>query len=127
MNKTTFNIESGETTYSEEVVELEPEALPLTQFELDELRYQKRAQVLSDLMSYMAADNMSRVRSGVWTVPQLMSLLDDPAVKAAQTYMATLSYELAAQSIATATSPLLTAEIRSAWVGKLQAHFYLVP
>lgn len=100
---------------------------PATQFELDENRYKKRAAVHADLMSWMAADNMSRVRSGVWTVQQLTRLLADPAVQAAQTYMSTLSYELAAQAIATATTPLLTPEIKAAWLGKLQAHFYLVP
>lgn len=98
-----------------------------TQFELDQNRYQKRAAVQAELMSWMAADNMSRVRSGVWTVQQLTSLLSDPAVQAAQTYMSTLSYELAAQSIAAATTPLLTPEIKAAWIAKLQASFFLVP
>lgn len=98
-----------------------------TQFELDQRRYQRRGAVQSDLMAWMAADNMSRVRSGAWTVPQLTSLLSDPAVQAAQTYMSTLSYELAAQSIQAATEPLLTPEIKAAWIAKLQSHFYLVP
>lgn len=102
-------------------------APPLTQFELDQLRYQRRAAVQADLMSWMAADNMSRVRAGTWTVPQLTALMDDPAVKAAQTYMATLSYELAAQALGAATTPLLTAEIKAAWVAQLTAHFYLDP
>jgi hypothetical protein len=106
-----------------------PAAAPTAeeQLILDQNRYQKRAAVQAELMSWMAADNMSRVRSGVWTVPQLTSLLSDPAVQAAQTYMSTLSYELAAQAIASATTPLLTPEIKAAWVAKLQAHFYLVP
>ena len=96
-----------------------------TQFQRDEARYVKRAAVKDQLIAYMAADNMSRVRAGVWTVPQLMSLMDDPAVAAANAYMATLSFELAAQSIASAATPLLTPEIRADWVAKLQAHFYL--
>lgn len=104
-----------------------PVATAPTQFDLDQNRYQKRAGVQAELMSWMAADNMSRVRSGVWTVQQLTSLLSDPAVQAAQTYMSTLSYELAAQSIAAATTPLLTPEIKAAWVAKLTDHFYLVP
>ena len=98
-----------------------------TQFEIDRLRYKKRADAQSDLIAWMAADNMSRVRSGVWTVADLTSLMSDPAVTAAQAYMGTLSYELAAQSIMQATHPLLTPEIKGAWVGKLQEHFYLVP
>lgn len=104
-----------------------PVAPTPTQFELDQNRYQKRSGVQAELMSWMAADNMSRVRSGVWTVQQLTSLLSDPAVQAAQTYMSTLSYELAAQSIAAATTPLLTPEIKAAWIAKLQASFFLVP
>jgi len=83
--------------------------------------------VQADLMAWMAADNMSRVRSGVWTVQQLTSLMDDASVQSAQAYMATLSFELAAQAIAAASTPLLTAEIKAAWVAKLQANFFLVP
>lgn len=98
-----------------------------TQRDLDEARYLKRARVQADLMSWMAADNMSRVRAGVWTVQQLTSLLDDPYVRAAQAYMATLSFELAAQAISAATTPLLTEDIKTSWVEKLQANFFLVP
>jgi hypothetical protein len=100
---------------------------PPTQFELDQRRYQKRAAVQSELLSWMAADNMSRVRSGVWTVADLTSLMSDPAVVAANAYMQTLSYELAAQSIASATTPLLTQAIKDVWISKLTEHFYLVP
>lgn len=98
-----------------------------TQFELDQRRYQKRAEVQSQLIAWMAADNMSRVRSGVWTVADLASLMSDPAVTAASDYMGKLSFELAAQAIQAATTPLLTPEIKSAWIGKLTEHFYLVP
>lgn len=94
---------------------------------LDQNRYRHRADVQAELMSWMAADNMSRVRAGVWTVPQLISLLDDPDLADAQQYMASLSYELAAQSIAAATTPLLTSEIKAAWISRLQANFFLVP
>jgi len=101
--------------------------IPPTQFELDQHRYQKRAAVQSELIAWMAADNMSRVRSGVWTVADLTSLMSDPAVTAANAYMQTLSYELAAQSIASATPPLLTQAIKDVWISKLTEHFYLVP
>lgn len=108
-----------------------PEHAPVdptpTQFELDQRRYQKRAAVQSELIAWMAADNMSRVRSGVWTVADLTSLMSDPAVTAAQAYMSTLSYELAAQAIQAATTPLLTQAIKDVWIGKLTEHFYLVP
>lgn len=98
---------------------------PLPQFDVDRARYSKRAAVKNDLLAWMAADNMSRVRAGTWTVAQLTSLMSDPAVAAANAYMSTLSFELAAQSIAAATSPLLTPEIKAAWIGKLTEHFYL--
>ena len=98
-----------------------------SQFEIDQARYSKRAAVKDDLIAYMAADNMSRVRSGQWTVSELTGLMTDPDVSAATSYMGTLSYELAAQAIAQATTPLLTPEIKAAWVSKLQQHFYLTP
>ena len=98
---------------------------PQTQFEKDQSRYTKRAAVKDELMAYMAADNMSRVRSGVWTVADLTSLLDDPAMVAANSLMGTLSYELAAQQINAAATPLLTPEIKAEWVSRLEAHYYL--
>lgn len=121
-----YNIQTSETL---ELPDLPPPPAPPapTQFELDQRRYQKRAAVQSELIAWMAADNMSRVRSGVWTVADLNSLMSDPAVTAAQAYMSTLSYELAAQAIQAATTPLLTPAIKASWIGKLTEHFYLVP
>ena len=98
---------------------------PQTQFEKDQSRYQKRAAVKDELMAYMAADNMSRVRSGAWSVADLTALLDDPAVVAANSLMGSLSFELAAQQINAAATPLLTPEIKADWVSRLEAHFYL--
>ncbi len=96
-----------------------------SQFERDEARYRKRAAVKDALLAYMAADNMSRVRSGTWTVADLTALLADPAVAAANQFMSTLSFELAAQAIASASTPLLTPAIRADWIARLQAHFYM--
>lgn len=109
------------------VVEMpEPPAPPeLTQFDQVRIRYQKRAAVKDDLIAYMAADNMGRVRSGVWSAADLTGLLDDPAVVAANTLMGTLSFELAAAQINAATTPLLTPEIKADWVSRLEAHYYL--
>lgn len=95
-----------------------------TQFELDQVRYRQRAAAYGELMSWMSADNMSRVRTGVWSLPELKSLMGDPAVLAAQAYMSMLSYELAAQSITEATTPLLTPDIKATWLAKLAEHFY---
>lgn len=96
-----------------------------TQFERDQARYAKRAAVKDQLIAYMAADNMSRVRSEVWTVEQLASLMDDPAVAAANAYMGLLAFELAAEALAAAQTPLLTPEIRADWIARLETHFYL--
>lgn len=98
---------------------------PQTQFEKDQSRYQKRAAVKDELVAYMAADNMSRVRAGAWSVADLASLLDDPAVVEANALMGTLSFELSAAQIQAATTPLLTPEIKADWVSHLEAHYYL--
>ena len=96
----------------------------LPQFDRDQTRYQRRAAVKDELIAWMAADNMSRVRSGVWSVAELQALLVD-LLAPVNGMMQTLSYEQAAQAIATAGNPLMTAEIKAAWVGKLTEHFYL--
>ena len=97
----------------------------LSQFERDQARYAKRAAVKDELLAWMAADNMGRVRNGVWTVQDLTALLADPAVAAANQFMSTLSFELAAQAIAQAQTPLLTPSIRADWIARLQGAFYL--
>lgn len=102
-----------------------PPAPVPSQFDLDQARYKKRAAVKDDLIAWMAADNMSRVRNGTWTVPDLTALLADPAVAAANQFMSTLSFELAAQAIASASTPLLTPAIRADWISRLQEHYYL--
>jgi hypothetical protein len=99
----------------------EPE---LSQFDRDQARYAKRAAVKDQLLAYMAADNMSRVRAGEWTVADLTSLLADPAVATANQFMNTLSFELAAQAIASASTPLLTPAIRADWIARLEAAFF---
>ena len=96
-----------------------------TQFEKDQARFKKRADAKDGLIGWMAADNMARVRAGTWTVANLQSLLID--LEAVNAMMQTLSFEMAAQAIAASTSPLLTAEIKAAWVAKLTEHFYTEP
>lgn len=102
--------------------EPEPE---LSQFEKDRIRYQKRASVKDSLIAYMAADNMSRVRSGEWSVQDLRSLLQDANIAEANTCMSTLSFELASTCISNVTNPLLTEEIKTDWIARLTEHFYL--
>lgn len=116
---------NGNWTQQWAVTDLSPEQIAVKQFNSDEARYKKRAAAKDSLLAYMAADNMSRVRSGTWTVADLTALLADPAVATANACMGTLSFELAAQAIASASTPLLTPEIRADWIARLQAHFYL--
>jgi hypothetical protein len=97
----------------------------LTQFQLDQIRYSKRAAAKDGLISWMAAGNMSRVRGGTWTVPQLIALMADPQVKALLEFVNTLSFELAVQHLQTITNTLMTAEIKAEWAAELQKHFYL--
>lgn len=101
-----------------------PSSASQSQFDRDQARYTKRAAVKDQLLAYMAADNMSRVRAGEWTVANLTSLLADPAVATANQFMSTLSFELAAQAIATASTPLLTPAIRADWIARLEAAFF---
>ena len=119
-----LNVE-GQWTQQWEVVELSPEQAAARRFAKDQARYTKRAAAKDSLLAYMAADNMSRVRSGAWTVQDLTALLADPAVAAANQFMSTLSFELAVKAIASASTPLPTPAIRTDWVARLQAHFYL--
>lgn len=116
-----YNQQDWETNRQDEMAARGPQ----TQFEKDQSRYQKRAAVKDNLMAYMAADNMSRVRSGAWSVADLTALLDDPAMVAANALMGTLSFELSAAQIQAATTPLLTPEIKSDWVSRLEAHYCL--
>lgn len=98
-----------------------------TQYTLDVNRYTKRAAVKDRLLAEMAADNMARVRSGVWTVVDLTGLMADADVKAVLELIGTLSFELAAQALAAADHPLLTPKIKAGWIAKLQQHLYLEP
>lgn len=101
-----------------------PEPAPLTQRQADESRYLQRAAVKDSLIATMAAENMGRVRSGEWTTAQLIALAYDPVMVQTINHMNTLSYEIAANTIAASSNPLLTPAIKAGWISKLQAHFY---
>lgn len=95
-----------------------------SQLELDTTRYARRAQAKNQIIAEFAAENMSRVRVGAWTVQQLVGLTQDAGLKALLDNVNTLSFEIAAQQIPSLTNALLTKEIKAGWVAKLQAHFY---
>jgi hypothetical protein len=98
-----------------------------TAYEADVARFTARAAVKDRLMAEMAADNVGRLRAGVWTVGDLESLMADPALTAARGYMDTLSFELAHGAVEACAHPLMTPEIRQGWLDKLADHFYNAP
>ncbi|MDQ7745459.1 hypothetical protein [Hydrogenophaga pseudoflava] len=98
-----------------------------TQFDRDVSRYKRRAAAKDMLLAEMAAENMARVRAGVWTVQDLTALMNDPLAKQVMELVNALSFEMAADLLSTATNPMITPEIRDGWVAKLQAHLYLTP
>lgn len=87
-------------------------------------KYIKRATARSKIIAEMASENMDRVRKGIWTVPQLIGLTQDPDLKNVLDDVNTLSFELAAMKIGTSTNPLLTPEIKSGWISKLASNFF---
>lgn len=96
----------------------------LTQKELDFDKYKKRASVKDDIIATMASDNMERVRTGVWTVSQLIGLTQDAELKLILDDVSTLSYELAVGKIQAATNVLLTETVKNEWIAMLVTHFY---
>lgn len=96
----------------------------LTNSEKDKAKYFKRARVRDQIVVEMTTENMARVRSGEWTVPELTSLTQDAELKLVLDDVNTLSYELAVQKIQTLTNPLMTSAIKAGWTFKLMSHFY---
>lgn len=108
-----------------EIQEVQETSPNIDQRELDYERYLKRAKVKDQIIAEMASENMERVRNGVWTVSNLISLTQDPELKLVLDDVSTLSYELAVGKIMAISNPLITADIKNAWALKLQSHFYL--
>ncbi len=92
--------------------------------EKDQLKYEKRAAAKDTIMAEMAAENMDRVRRGIWTVANLVELTQDAQLKLVLDDITSLSFELAAQKLMAITNPLVTTEIKLKWIAKLQSHFY---
>lgn len=101
------------------------EQLKQKQRKADFIRYKQRAQAKSDMLAEMAAGNMERVRSGIWTVAQLIALTQDPELKQLLDDVNTLSFEIAYSRVDTLTNPILTTEIKNSWKELLEEHFYL--
>lgn len=98
----------------------------MSQLERDFIKYMKRAAVKNTILSEMAAENMQRVRTGIWTVPQLIALTQDDELKHVLDDVNTLSFELAIGKIAAiASDAVLTTEIKNQWIAKLQNNLFL--
>lgn len=106
----------------QEITEPLPEP---SSYDLDMVKYLKRAQVRDALIAEMAAGNMSRVRAGIWTVNQLIELTQDSELKLVLDDVNTLSFELAISKITAATNPLLIPEIKQEWIDSLQRNLFL--
>jgi len=96
-----------------------------TQKILDYRRYKLRAENKDHIIAEMASNNMERVRSGEWSVPDLIGLTQDPQLKEVLDDVSTLSFELAIQKLSSVTHPLMTAAIKTEWIDLLTLHLYL--
>lgn len=97
---------------------------PVIQKAKDIARYKKRSEVKEELIVGICADNMGRIRSGIWTVAQLVELTEDPIFKKLQDDINSLSFELAQGKVMSLTIPIITNEIKMEWVSRLQANLF---
>lgn len=97
---------------------------PIIQKAKDSARYRERAKVRDELIVGICADNMERIRTGAWTVAQLVELTSDVAFKNIQDDINSLSFELAQGKIMALSNPMITQEIKNEWVGRLQANLF---
>lgn len=91
----------------------------------DFIRFKKRAEAKSSLIAEMAAGNMERVRNGVWTTSELISLTQDSELKQVLNDLDSLSFEIAYSRIDGLTNSLLTTEIKNSWKTLLSDNFFL--
>lgn len=109
----------------DQIESISPEVV-LSQEEKDFQRFTKRAQARDKIIAEMATENMARVRAGIWTTQQLISLTEDAALKNILGDITALSYEIAYSKIDALTNPIVTQDIKDGWKNKLLQHFYLV-
>jgi hypothetical protein len=91
----------------------------------DKITMQKRAEMKDHIVGEIAAKNKQRIREGVWTVPQLVGLTQDPQFIAVLNDITSLSFELAQSKVMAMTNPLITPTIKMEIVGKLQENLFL--
>lgn len=101
-----------------------PAPTVLTQLEKDQVKFLMRASAKDGIIASFAAENLARVRAGIWTTANLIDLTQDAGLKSLLDNVNTLSFEIAASMVPSLTNALLTTEIKAGWVAKLQSHFY---
>jgi hypothetical protein len=92
--------------------------------ELRLIKYANRYESVKIIMSEFATENVSRLVSGEWTLPQLVSLMSDAQLQELLNFINTLSFEIAIGKVQAITNPLITQTIKDGWAAKLQSHFY---
>lgn len=95
---------------------------PKTTLEVDTEKYLRRAQAKPLLMAEMAAMNIGRLKDGTWQKDQLIALMADTEIKLLVSHMETLSFKPAIDVANGLTNPMVTPEIKAAWVAKLEAY-----
>lgn len=97
---------------------------PIIQKAKDQARYRERAKVKDELIVGICTDNMERIRSGIWTVTQLVELTSEQSFKNIQNDINSLSFELAQGKIMALTNPIITQDIKDEWVTRLQNNLF---
>jgi hypothetical protein len=92
--------------------------------ERDVAKYLKRAEAKNIIVAEMSAENVERVRSGEWSLEQLISLTQDAELIAILNDLNTLSFELAQEKIANVANLLLTPEIKASYIAKIQTNLF---
>jgi hypothetical protein len=92
--------------------------------ELRLIKYAKRYESVKTIVSEFATENVARLVSGEWTLPQLVSLMSDTQLQELLNFINTLSFEIAIGKVQAITNPLITQTIKDVWIAKLQSHFY---
>lgn len=93
--------------------------------EKDRVTMLKRAQVKDTIIGEIGADNKQRIRTGAWTVTDLIGITQDPSFIAILNDIQGLSFELAQSKIMAWSNPLITQEIKLSIISKLQENLFL--
>jgi hypothetical protein len=99
------------------------DSLP-TQFNTDLDKYLKRAASQQVMIAKMAAGNISRHRSALWTDSDLILLTQDPELVAVMNDINALAFEIAYVRVDAITNALITSEIKAEWKALLYSNFY---